>query len=193
MFETLKRSRRAKVAAVVIGLAGPVVAVGLPWDVDMADSQAVKAFEQVMRPSPEGVVAHPSPISARVDSWGDPGNTTITSPMAPTAASIARGGELYDIYCNVCHGRGANLGTVMQEGRFPAAISAGVPREAALVGYPEGWIYNKIRYGQAGPPGREQRMPSYGWAMTDEEIWSVVHHVRRNIAPAVDAGQGGAP
>jgi mono/diheme cytochrome c family protein len=51
-------------------------------------------------------------------------------------------------------------------GVVPLAGTAGVARLRT-----DGWIYLTIRNGGAV-------MPSYGWAMSDEEMWAVVAHVR---------------
>lgn len=184
-----KRWRALGTAGVLLaGVGGGTAAFGLPWSIDMADSQAVKAFEAPMRQLPEGAVPQANALSPRTHAFADHRDTTGTSPYPVTTASIAEGERLYGVYCVMCHGQGMELGTVMQPGRWPEDRRRGMPAEAMLMGYPEGWSYVKIRFGKAGPDSRAQYMPSYGWAMTDEEIWSVVHYVRRSIAPATDAG-----
>ena len=53
---------------VAAGVAASPVAWALPWNIDMVDSDAIKAYEQVMRPLPEGTMSQPNmltPISFR--------------------------------------------------------------------------------------------------------------------------------
>ena len=55
------RRQLYRAGAVVVGVvAFSTVTFGLPWDVDMADSAAVKAYEREAAPLPEGVVRDPA-------------------------------------------------------------------------------------------------------------------------------------
>lgn len=82
---------------------------------------------------------------------------------------------MYDAYCYPCHGSdGAELGPIAQTerapDRFPGILPlAGAGGVAKL--RDDHWIYLTIRNGGAN-------MPPYGHAMTDEEMWSIVHYVR---------------
>lgn len=152
------------------------VAFGLPWDIDMADSQAVKAFEQPMRPLPEGSVPQPNTLAPK-------GYATNFAPMAAEAAAarspidatpenLALGERMYGIYCTPCHGDGVNLGPLAAPGRVPAIpVLSGA--DGRLKNLSDGWVYSTIRNGSVS-----QIMPPYGYMMTEYEMWSVVLYMR---------------
>ncbi len=160
--------------AVVAGLCISSAALGLPWDTDMADGQAVKAYSVPMRPLPEGVVSqenlispvHFSPNFQRGTAEGE----ALTNPLAESATVLATGEKMYGIYCTPCHGDGLNLGPVAQPGRFPGvAVLSGAQGRVHL--RTDGWIYLTARNGGG-------IMPAYGWAMNDTELWSIVSYLR---------------
>jgi mono/diheme cytochrome c family protein len=149
-------------------------AFGFPWDTDMADSQAVEAYEKQMKGIPEGVVSQDNvqtPVgfapeyNPNVD-W----NENISSPFPTDAAHAKLGAEMYEIYCTPCHGDGINLGKVAEPGRFPA-VPALAGDNGRLKDRTDFQAYLAIRYGRG-------IMPYYGWAMSDEEMWSIVQHMR---------------
>lgn len=170
------RSRRLQLAA-ALALAGLVAssAYALPWDIDMADSQAVKAYERVMPALPDGVVSQPSATAPRSFHpnyvRGSAEGEALRQPVEGTDVDAAQGKLMYGTYCAPCHGiDGINLGPVAQPGRLPGVVplagGAGVAKSRS-----DAWIYLTIRNGGAV-------MPSYGHAMTEEEIWATVAHVR---------------
>ncbi len=151
-------------------------AIALPWDVDMADSDAVKAYEQTMRPLPDGVVSQPNLLTPRSFSSnydrGTNEGKALLNPHASTEDSIAGGKKMFDIYCTPCHGDGVVNGPVgdPDANRFPN-VPALAGKGGRLSGYTDGYVYLTIRNGGG-------LMPYYGWAMTDEEMWSIVSYVR---------------
>ena len=168
--------RFAQIAlACSVALLASTAAYGLPWDVDMADSAAYKAYEHDMRALPEGVVAQPSLTSPKGFApnylRGSVEGEALVSPHAETPELQATGATMYRTYCSPCHGAdGVTLGPVAQPGRFPGVVPlAGASGVARLRS--DGWIYLTARNGSA-------LMPTYGWAMTDRELWSVVAYVR---------------
>lgn len=168
------RSRPAILAAVVAGLATSGAAFGFPWDIDMADSQTVKGYEQAMSPLPVGVVAQPNMLSpfpyTPNFTRGTPEGEALVDPFGADAAQIAMGERMYATYCTPCHGDGVILGLVAAPGRYPAvAVLAGPQGRVKL--RTDGWVYLTVRNGGG-------LMPAYGWAMTDEEMWSIVRYVR---------------
>ncbi len=169
-------SHRWRIAAVCVGVLGAsTVAFGLPWDLDMADGQAKKAYSMHMEPVPTGSVAQPSLLSPTADSGpnfkrGTAAGNALRGPSS-TAATIARGETMYNTYCTPCHGSdGVSLGPVAQPGRYPGVVplagGSGIAKMRT-----DAWIYLTIRNGGAV-------MPSYSWAMSDLEMWSTVHYVR---------------
>lgn len=174
MLPEVFRSRPVVLAAVAAGLAASGVAFGLPWEIDMADSDAVKGYEQPMRPLPEGVVSQPHLLTPfpYLPNYvrGTPEGEALTNPFPEDAAHLAMGERMYGTYCTPCHGDGIVLGPVAAPGRFPAvAVLAGEQGRAKL--RTDGWIYLTVRNGGG-------LMPPYGWGMTNEEMWSVVQYVR---------------
>jgi mono/diheme cytochrome c family protein len=169
-----ERNSRLRIAAfVAIGLGLSSVALGLPWDVDMADGQQRKAFSLEMRPLPEGVVAQPTHGQARPTpnvARRTPEADALVNPLESNDQTLARGKAMYGIYCTPCHGDGVNLGPVAQPGRF-AGVAVLAGPAGVLPIYNDGHVYLTIRNGG-------ERMPAYGWAMSDEEMWSVVSYVR---------------
>lgn len=177
---TGRRAPRARVfarrsaAAILLTLGVSTAAMGLPWDIDMADSQALDGYRLLMKGLPDGVVAQENVLTPTrftpEYNRASPEGMALTAPFSATPEVLAEGERMYGIYCTPCHGDGVELGPVAEPGRFPGVVplagAAGVARMRT-----DGWIYNTIRYGGAV-------MPAYGWAMNDHEMWSIVHYVR---------------
>jgi mono/diheme cytochrome c family protein len=171
-------------AVVAAGLLASSSAWALPWNVDMVDSKAVKAYESVMRPLPEGVMSQPNlltPISYRRNFVREsPEGQALTNPFdASDAAFLATGERMYNVYCQPCHGDGVVLGPVAAPGRYPAVGILGGPA-GRLAGKTDGHVYLTIRNGGG-------IMPGYGWAMDDREMWAVVAWMRASIPNAAAA------
>ncbi len=180
-------SRPVAVGVAVLGLGLASAAVGLPWDIDMADSQGHKAYEVPMKGIAEGVIAQPNVLSPvgytpNYDRMSPEGQA-LASPFPASDESRAQGEKMYNIYCSPCHGDGEKLGPVAQPGRFPGVLALS-GKSGVLKLRSDGYIYLTIRNGGA-------IMPYYGWAMTDAEMWSIVHYARTlpdstYVPPAVD-------
>lgn len=170
----------AGLAALSLGLSS--VALGLPWDIDMADGQQRKAYSFDMKALPEGVVAQPALTSPKgfVPNFvrGTLEGEALTNPLQDNDATRAAGKQMFGIYCAPCHGDGINLGPVAQSGRLEGVVPIGGPA-ASTKTRTDGYLYLTIRNGGT-------RMPSYAWAMSEEEMWSTVAYVRTldNARPA---------
>ncbi|MBX2796121.1 MAG: cytochrome c [Myxococcales bacterium] len=174
-----RRSRRwIAGAAAVAALGVSSVALGLPWDIDMADTQAVKAYAQRMPDLPEGVVAQSNLLSPKdYTTNAVRGSADAATLLAPVATDERKqlGEKMYGIYCAPCHGAdGVKLGPVAaSEGapdRMPGVLALAGPNGVAQL-RDDSWIYLTIRNGGAV-------MPAYGHTMSDEEMWAIVHFVR---------------
>jgi mono/diheme cytochrome c family protein len=103
----------------------------------------------------------------------DPGNALLASlenPVPADEASLARGEEIYNRNCAVCHGvEGIGTGAYVME-KWPALAAYNLAGET-VQGYPDGYIYGMIRVGRG-------MMPSYGHAVTHFDRWNVVNYVR---------------
>jgi mono/diheme cytochrome c family protein len=141
---------------------------------DMMDAQSLKPYEAPMAPLPEGVSSRnryrPNYIRGSAEAMA------LENPFPSDEAAIADGLWAYDTYCAPCHGaEGVGNGPVTDNSdgkkRFamPGSVLAGEAGLARL--YADGHLYATIRNGGA-------LMPSYGWAMNDEEIWNVVSYLR---------------
>jgi len=189
MTSELLRSRRARLVAGLAVLSVSGAAFGLPWDIDMTDAQTVKAYEQPMRPLPEGVVSQPHLVSPFAYSpnfvRGSAEGEALVNPIQVDAAHLATGEKMYQTYCWPCHGDGQNLGPVAAPGRYPGvAVLSGEQGRVHL--RTDGWLYLTIRNGGG-------IMPSYGWSMTDTEMWSVVGYLRTMPGSTYTPPQPAAP
>jgi len=147
-------------------------AFGLPWDLDMSDGQSVKAYEWEMTPIPEGTVPQDNaltPTKYRANYiLGTPQGNELENPVPNNEASVATGKRMFEVYCTPCHGDGTKLGPVSSNYPGVAVLAGGSGRLKAI---PDGRLYLTIRNGFG-------LMPSYGYAMNDVEIWSLVHYAR---------------
>ncbi len=93
--------------------------------------------------------------------------TTLKNKLPFTEETEAKGKELYDIYCGICHGKkGDGKGKLVEREKIlgvPAYNDAG----RAIT---EGSIYHVMYYGI-------NSMGSYASQMTEEELWMVDHYV----------------
>ncbi len=151
------------------------VAFGLPWDIDMADAQTVKAFEYEMNPTPEGIVPQDNPLTPTeyTQNWvlGTPEGNALVNPVEKTEASLATGERMFEIYCSACHGNGVVLNENVSRNYPGIAILWGDAPAARAKAIPDGRLYLTIRNGYG-------LMPGYGSAMNDTEMWSIVHWIR---------------
>jgi mono/diheme cytochrome c family protein len=172
-----------------VGLLAAGVAWASPWDIDMIDSRAFKAYEWKMLPQPEGSVQRdpvgPRPAGAYqvayvapVDRMNAAQVDPMVNPYGSDAAVVAQGKRLFEITCQPCHGvEGKGGGTVtyndpannIRRFQLPAPLLSGTGAVTAIRS--DGYIYGTIRNGGA-------LMPSYGIALTDAERWSVVSYIR---------------
>jgi len=89
----------------------------------------------------------------------------LTSPLDSTQVDLARGKELYDIYCGICHGnKGDGQGNLVKRDKL-----AGIPSYDTRV-ITEGSIYHVIYYGL-------NSMGSYANQLNEEERWQVSAYV----------------
>jgi mono/diheme cytochrome c family protein len=89
------------------------------------------------------------------------------NPIAASPESLARGADLFRIYCTPCHGAtGKGDGTVTP--RFIPAPDLGA---AQTQGRPDGYLAHYIGYGGA-------IMPAYGESLSVSDRWDIVNHLR---------------
>ena len=93
--------------------------------------------------------------------------TTLTSPLDSMKLDAFKGGQLYDIYCGICHGRNGNgQGTLVKNEKILGVPSYDDVGRAITAGS----IYHTIYYGK-------NAMGSYANQLNEEERWQVVDYV----------------
>ena len=147
------------------------------WFSQMKQQPAVQALEdfQPLEP-PEGTIPVGG-LEPRIDSPVPafmPQAMNLANPVPTSDASVARGAEVYGIYCAVCHGADgmSNLEEVPVARRLSESGMPPPPLQA-VPAYPDGFLFTKIRYGKPGMPGYPQIPP--------EDRWHVVNYLRTLI------------
>lgn len=173
--------RESARTAALAALLAPASAWALPWNVDMVDSPAVKAYERPMAPLPEGVVSQPhvlTPMSyRRMLTWQSGAAATLTNPLEATPEVLATGQRMWDVYCWPCHGSTEKVGPVAE--RWPVVPRLLPPSDPAatwddrLTRLSDGHIFLTMRAGSLST-----LMRPYSYAMTDDEMWAVVTWLR---------------
>ncbi len=136
----------------------------------MRVSPALDPYESP-RPAPVGSVPYRSPgehweppverTEAALRAWGD----TLTNPLPMSEVIIARGHEVYDVYCAVCHGpTGHGDGPVVGPGLFPFALDLTLPD---AVQRSDGYLYAITRIGRGLMPAYQRIPPSDRWAVVN--------------------------
>ena len=150
------RSRALGAALGCIWLAG----CALPPD--MTRGSAAGPYEHPLLP-PAGTLAVDGPPAADRPA----ALNRLANPRPASAAVLAEGAALFRIYCAICHGADGGGDSVLAEylPRLPDLRSPVVGRR------PDGRLYGVILRGGF-------RMPAYGDALSANERWAVVHHMR---------------
>jgi mono/diheme cytochrome c family protein len=109
----------------------------------------------------------------------------MSNPVPATPEALARGEAQYLRNCAVCHGpSGAGDGPVVAPGRFPFATAIGAGSPSA--GQSDGYLFGVLRVGRG-------LMPAYGDRMSQADLWSVVHYMRRLQGMGPGAASPAAP
>lgn len=112
-------------------------------------------------------------ITAEAPLSRDEAGERLKNPLPASPETLARGKQLYEIYCIVCHGASGQ-----GDGRVGAKFGLPIPplNDAAVVERPDGYLYGTIREGGF-------IMPKYAEVMSPDERWAVVHYLRRLQKP----------
>ncbi len=125
---------------------------------DMADSPTVKAQEDFIDPPPHSV-ARGAVFYAKT--------AEESVQTAAVARDMAQGKQLYETFCQVCHGaQGKGDGTIDHGFPQPPDISQAVYRDRK-----DGFFFHRITFGTA-------IMPGYGHAINVAERWQIVYYLR---------------
>lgn len=96
----------------------------------------------------------------------------LYNPFPITKNGIARGQELYNIYCGICHGeKGDGGGYLVRDngGKYPAQPANFLLDD--FVNGTNGRLYHGIVYGK-------NAMGAYADKLSYEERWQVIHYIR---------------
>ena len=150
---------------------------GFPWNKDFVDQLAQKAQESPAPAEPNSVPvvggetlpALPADITEEeMDALKDAA-AVIPNPIPATAESIARGAELYDMTCVVCHGpEGNGEGPVGLKFLTKAPVDL---NEEYTQDQADGSLFFTLTRGRA-------LMPFYRDALNVEERWHVINYVK---------------
>lgn len=95
----------------------------------------------------------------------------IKNPYPITDAGLAKGKELYTIYCGICHGeKGDGAGyLVRDDGKYPAQPANFLTDE--FIASSNGRYYHSVIYGK-------NVMGGYADKLSYKERWEVIHYIR---------------
>ena len=170
----MKRLHCRNFARILCLLAIPAVGLTLPWDKDMQDQPSMKPQDSLVAEVNDSIPVggrdlYPPPkdvielVHARLDA-----GRTLVNPIAISPESLARGREMYDTHCIVCHGaQGRGNGPVGQ--KF-------VPQPMELnLDYvqlqPDGQLFYTISHGSLA-------MPFYRQAIATQDRWHLVNFIK---------------
>jgi mono/diheme cytochrome c family protein len=144
-----------------------------PFIGTMRHTVAIEAQTMPRLPAP-GTVAWAAPNGVSIPRFTqaqlDSVAATLTNPLPASAEVIARGEQVYQNVCFVCHGTaGAGNGPVVGAGRFPMGPAL---NDAVAAARSDGYIYGVMRVGRG-------LMPAYADRVSDDDRWAVVHYLRR--------------
>jgi len=145
----------------------------LEWQPDMYKQPYVQGLGTdnvdpnlpAMRVPPAGTVPvdwvpFPQPVDVT-------GMDQLVNPLPVTPAVLAKGQQLFDNYCIVCHGAKADgLGYIVPKMTQPPPLIAGAPLQ-----FTDGRIFSIITGGQGN-------MPSYQTELDPAQRWAIIHYVR---------------
>lgn len=94
----------------------------------------------------------------------------LTNPFPITENGLAKGKELYDINCAICHGaKGEANGHIVESGVYPAVPTSYL--DDAFINAGDGRYYHAIMHGK-------NMMGAYKDKLSYEERWQVIHYIR---------------
>lgn len=161
-------------ACVVCLLAIPGAGLTLPWDKDMRDQPSPKPQDSQVSVNRSSVPVagkdrYPPPadiielVQARLEA-----GRTLVNPIAKSPESLARGRQMYELHCLVCHG---------EQGRGDGPVGRKfVPQPMELnLDYvqlqPDGQLFYTISHGSIA-------MPFYRQAILPEDRWHLVNFIK---------------
>ena len=100
-----------------------------------------------------------------------PEGNELVNPFELGEASLARGKRMYNAYCAACHAPDGTSNPQQAPVALALARAGAFPNPlGSSVGYSDGQLYNKIRYGKPN-------MPAYPQIPSDDR-WHIVNYLR---------------
>jgi len=171
----LRRMSALLVTACLVAIPG--AGVTLPWDKDMRDQPSMKPQDSQVETNqtsvPVGgkdVYEPPKDVIELVRARLEAGRT-LANPIPKSPESLARGRQMYDLHCQVCHG---------DQGRGDGPVGMKfVPQPMELnLDYvqlqPDGQLYYTISHGSIA-------MPAYWQAILPKDRWHLVNFIKENF------------
>ena len=134
---------------------------------------------------PEGATDVPPPFTQLEMTQRPEVVDSLTNPVPPTPESLARGEQIYERVCIVCHGPDGNGANAYIVSVHPALVAQNLRNEISLE-RSDGYIYGIIRVGRT-------LMPPYGHQIGHYDRWHVVNYVRQLQGLLPEAGQEQEP
>jgi mono/diheme cytochrome c family protein len=157
----------AIVAVLALGLLITYQVIHIDW---ISFMEIQPSFRPMEDPLPVPARSVPIQGAAFVPETGNP-----TNPITADQASLSRGQTLYEINCEICHGKqGKGNGPVAEKlVRKPADLTG-----ANVKPLSEGEIFLVITDGVQLPKGSTGGMPALRENLTVSDRWDVVNYVR---------------
>ena len=155
----------------------PALAQAWPWSMDMANGISVKPQESVNEANP-GMNPFPKrsvPVAGTTVYVKDQDAAVkLANPIPADEKSVAKGAQLFAIYCVPCHGKSGTGDGYVGAKLILRPFDLTSER---LQGLPDGHIFGMMTFGGA-------IMPVYANDLTPTERWHVVNYVRKGLKPA---------
>lgn len=169
-----------KIAWLAILALTPTLAHAWPWSRDMANQISIKPQEKPM-PFPKHSVPVAGTQTLRVADRDAAGK--LTNPIPATADSVAKGKQLFMIYCTPCHGVSGTGDGLVGEKLVLRPFDLTSDR---LKGLPDGYIFGYMTFGGAV-------MPAYANDLSPTERWHLINYIRNGLNKPAAATQAGNP
>ncbi len=157
------RSRR--LALLLAGAAALAFAACERIDRNMWDNPASKPQEEPVRLAPKDSVPtkgieHVPPLAEAA---------RLANPLKPVEADVARGKELFGIFCAPCHGEGGRGDGPVGKKFVPAPVD--LRADSPVMGLSDGQLFVVVSSG-LGP------MPAFRTDLSPKERWQIVSFLR---------------
>ncbi|MEE8308433.1 MAG: cytochrome c [Gammaproteobacteria bacterium] len=168
----MKLIKRTAVALLLSGYAAS--GWGYPWDQDMVDQPSQKPQESRAPADPGAVPVVGGEFLAAAETEaeqfdGKDAAASLVNPVPATLESIERGAYLYELNCQVCHGKtGVGDGPVGSkfENKEPVDLNDAYTQDQT-----DGELFFTLTRGRV-------EMPFYRDALSQHERWDVVNYVK---------------